>query len=323
MEKHRNVQPLAEQPKESDLALIRKYAVTALTPEEVFVFHVALCDNEIDRDGERFDDAALEKLSKLFVGKSGIFDHSMKSRDQVARIFHAQVVSDGTKNSLGEDYRYVKADAYMLKSPENEALIREISAGIKKEVSVNCGVEGVFCSICGQEWRSGGCVHEKGKRYGGKLCYGEMRQPTDAYEWSFVAVPAQKKAGVVKSFQNKNGEKSMEQILKTLRQAQGDTLTLSREEVDLLIRTVESMKQHAADGLTYRAELEQETVRLGLISVPQLSADTLEGICKSLDTAQLRELKAAFGEEAGKHFPVNLQLSRATEEADETKAFQI
>ena len=36
--------------------------------------------------------------------------------------------------------------------------------------------------------------------YGGKLCYFTLKAPTDAYEWSFVAVPAQRKAGVMKSF---------------------------------------------------------------------------------------------------------------------------
>ncbi len=36
--------------------------------------------------------------------------------------------------------------------------------------------------------------------YGEKLCFMELQEPTDAYEWSFVAVPAQRRAGVVKRF---------------------------------------------------------------------------------------------------------------------------
>ena len=36
--------------------------------------------------------------------------------------------------------------------------------------------------------------------YKGKLCYGLLKEPTDAYEFSFVAVPAQRGAGVTKSF---------------------------------------------------------------------------------------------------------------------------
>jgi hypothetical protein len=46
----------------------------------------------------------------------------------------------------------------------------------------------------------GGCDHEKGGEYCGKLCYHILDEPLDAYEWSFVAVPAQVNAGVTKRF---------------------------------------------------------------------------------------------------------------------------
>ena len=46
----------------------------------------------------------------------------------------------------------------------------------------------------------GGCDHEKGSEYGGKLCYHILDEPLDAYEWSFVAVPAQVNSGVTKRF---------------------------------------------------------------------------------------------------------------------------
>ena len=55
----------------------------------------------------------------------------------------------------------------------------------------------VVCSICGQEL--GFCRHEKGQRYNGEVCHGILTGAKDAYEWSFVAVPAQREAGVVKS----------------------------------------------------------------------------------------------------------------------------
>ena len=41
-------------PTEEDLKLINKYALRPLKKEEVFVFSVILCDNDIDRDFERF-----------------------------------------------------------------------------------------------------------------------------------------------------------------------------------------------------------------------------------------------------------------------------
>ena len=49
------------------------------TADEVYIFDVVLCDNEVDRDGERFSVEALKKLKELFVGKTGISDHEAKS----------------------------------------------------------------------------------------------------------------------------------------------------------------------------------------------------------------------------------------------------
>ena len=59
----------------ADIDLINKYSVKTLTPDDVFCFSVILCDNEVDRDIERFTKASLDALAKLFDGKSGIMDH--------------------------------------------------------------------------------------------------------------------------------------------------------------------------------------------------------------------------------------------------------
>ena len=54
-----------------ELALINTYTRRPLTAEEVYVFSVTLCDNDVDRDGERFPVESLFALEKLFVGKTG------------------------------------------------------------------------------------------------------------------------------------------------------------------------------------------------------------------------------------------------------------
>ena len=204
-------------PTEHELELINKLARRPLTADETYVFSVVLCDNEVDRDNERFDTAALYSLAKLFVGKTGIFDHSMQGRDQCARIFDCAVVSDSAiKTSTGETYHYLKASAYMPRTESNRDLLLEIDAGIKKEVSVGCATAGRTCSVCGADLRRFPCGHIKGKMYkhGGKTekCYTILSQPTDAYEWSFVAVPAQVCAGVTKQFE---GEEAAPHIDRT------------------------------------------------------------------------------------------------------------
>ena len=88
---------LSGAPTPQELELINNYTVKPLKAEEVYTFGIVLCDNEIDRDFERFDIPALEKLAELFVGKTGIFDHSMSGRDQTARIFSCRVETDDSK----------------------------------------------------------------------------------------------------------------------------------------------------------------------------------------------------------------------------------
>ena len=72
---------------EEELALINRHTLRDLTRDEVFCFSLTLCDNLVDRDMERFDVPALHRLAELFDGKTGIADHSMKSEDQMARIY--------------------------------------------------------------------------------------------------------------------------------------------------------------------------------------------------------------------------------------------
>ena len=122
-----------------ELEKINGYAREPLTEDKVFVFRVALCDNDIDRDGEKFSSGALEKLAELFKGRTGIFDHDPKSSKQTARIFDTWVETLPEKTTTdGEVYRRLMAKAYMVRTASNGDLISEIQGGIKKEVSVSC-----------------------------------------------------------------------------------------------------------------------------------------------------------------------------------------
>ena len=179
-----------------ELAIINQFTKRALKEDEVYTFAVRLCDNEVDRDGERFPRATLEELAELFVGKSGIFDHEWTAKGQAARIYRTEIVEEEGVCSQGEGRCYLKGYAYMLRGGENDALIAQIEGGIKKEVSVGCSVERCVCSICGEDINT--CAHKKGEVYGGKVCCAELVNAQDAYEWSFVAVPAQPRAGVLK-----------------------------------------------------------------------------------------------------------------------------
>lgn len=271
---------------------INTYTRRALARDEVFVFSLILCDNEIDRDGERFPTQSLQTLRELFLGKTGLFDHKPVAAGQSARVFETQVEETGEKNSVGEAYTHLRAWAYMVRCDKTADLILEIDAGIKKEVSVGCAVAEVGCSICGAKQRGmPTCTHKKGHVYSGRLCHHLLLEPTDAYEWSFVAVPAQRKAGVVKRL----GFASQA--------AQTETETVDKAHLCHLERLAEL-------GGRYEADLRGDVVRLGLLSQPDLDAATLEEITEKLSVPELEALQKSFGAAASKRYPITPQLAQ-------------
>ena len=269
-----------------DLEQINTLSRRALKAEEVYTFAVRLCDNEIDRDMERFDEDTLEELGKLFVGVSGVFDHQWSARGQAARIYRTQVVREASLTSDGRPYCWLKGWAYMMRTEENEPLIAEIDGGIKREVSVGCSVEQVLCSVCGQEL--GECTHEKGGEYNGVLCHGVLKGAKDAYEWSFVAVPAQRRAGVVKSAGRQMEEEARlgRRYLKSLRREVVRLAGLAQPEAehDLLVRVADKLDEQELLGL---AKLYRGKVDKMLQPVTQLDYSQGEGEVCETDTAFL------------------------------------
>lgn len=192
---------------EAELREINKYTQTPLKAEDVFTFKAVLCDNEIDRDHERFSLKTLQDLQKLFTGKTVIKDHSWAADNQVARIYSAELVQHQKTATGGERYTQLVAHCYMVRTAGNADLIAEIKGGIKKEGSIGCAVKSSICSICGVDNTKTYCAHWPGRTYekdGHKqLCTYTLDGARDAYEFSLVAVPAQKAAGVSKSYTGK------------------------------------------------------------------------------------------------------------------------
>lgn len=300
-------------PTEKELEQINRLSRRTLSAEEVFVFSVVLCDNDVDRDFERFSEESLKTLAALYIGKTGIFDHSFKGRDQVARIFDTTVeYPDGQQTKNGERYCRLKAKAYMPSTAKNADIIAEIDAGIKKEVSVGCAVGKAVCSVCGADQREKPCGHKKGRYYGGKgakvLCYHSLEEPTDAYEWSFVAVPAQPKAGVVKGFSPKKGGENMnfEDVKKAL--SSGEEITLSAEQSGQILSDINRLESLASFGKCQMENLRKEVSRLGGIARPEIGIKKFEDLVKALDADSLSTLKRVFETETAKKVPMPRQI---------------
>ena len=299
-------------PTDEELALINKYTRREFKADEVYVFSLTLCDNDVDRDFERFTVEALFELEKLFVGKTGIVDHESRSKNQTARVFKCKVEAvDGKKTLTGDDYFRLTARAYIPVTQGNRETIMSIDSGIRKEVSVGCAVEESRCSVCGKAIGGLGCNHQKGKSYDGKLCFAELVNPTDAYEWSFVAVPAQREAGVTKSFKKLKGrnEKSMEGIMKSLEKR--SEVVFTKGECEKLFDYIRELEKFAKAGKEYRKSLEAEFTRLMAILEPEISDTAVNMALKGLDTKSLKEFISAYTKKAEGVLPLKPQLCKA------------
>lgn len=290
-------------PSDIDLAEINRFTKHPLTADQIYTFAIRLCDNEVDRDFERFHSDALQTLCKLFLGKAGLFDHHWSAKEQTARIYRTELITEpALLTAAGDPYQWLKGWAYLLRSPENLPLINELEAGIKKEVSISCSTRHCVCSICGAE--NSTCLHVKGEFYNNQLCFFELREPVDAYEWSFVAVPAQRNAGVLKHFKSFGRD--------------------SHHNPELL-----RLQKQAALGRKYLQNLRKDVIRSALLAEDSLDASLWSSITEKLTESDLLALKKFFEARAAQRFPVLPQLqslpyaSQSLEVFEDTNAFQI
>ena len=268
-------------PTAAQLQAINAQAKAKLTQEQVYVFSVRLCDDQVDRDHERFDKTALTELAKLFIGKTGIVDHKWSSDNQVARVFATEVVQEG-------DVSYLKAWAYIRRGGYADEVIADIEAGIKKEVSIGCSMGRAVCSICGGD--HGTCGHCKGEYYDGVQCVAILRDAVDAYEFSFVAVPAQRSAGVLKGLGGRRA------CLKELADEFG-----AQEEYRALWK-------QAQLGRQYEKQLQDEVVRLCLSLELGVAEPVLRSVMEKAGAEELVKMKEALDERMRQCMPVMMQL---------------
>ena len=228
-----------------DLKKINKFTLSPFTAEEIFAFKVNMGDNETDdRNNEPFNLQALKDLKKSYIGKTVIKDHRRSADNQVARIYDTELMTEAKLTKAGEPFTSVIAKCYMVKTNSNEDLIKEIKAGIKKEVSTGCRPKKLICNICGTDNTKSYCPHYPGREYekdSGKItCQMTIDGVKEAYELSLVAVPAQPRAGTVKHY----GVKPELNTMKDDKNAEISTVEDEKQKEDLVlnlrVKTLES-----------------------------------------------------------------------------------
>ena len=140
-------------PDAAQLAAIRTYTLRDFTAEELVVREFALAHNAVDRDGEVFSEGVLSDFVRTIPGKSVHIRHPSgwdgDSGPGEGRVFGARIVRmshDAARTLLREpdmqwppdhmDAVLLMVDAYYVRTPENEAFLLKLDAGIAGEVSI-------------------------------------------------------------------------------------------------------------------------------------------------------------------------------------------
>ena len=218
-------------------------------------------DNETDdRNFEPFNLNALKDLKKLYIGKTMIKDHRRTADNQIARVYETELVQNDTAKltGAGEIYSQLIAKCYMVKTNSNADLIQEIKAGIKKEVSTGCKPKHAFCSICGTDNTKTYCPHYWGREYdtatGKKICYFTLDGAKEAYEVSFVAGPAQPRAGTTKNYCE---EKTKEQEEQNIQETEKDKIVKNQKNNNDLSRELE-LRMKMLDSFIFTQNQEEK-----------------------------------------------------------------
>jgi hypothetical protein len=220
-------------------------------------------------------------------------------------------IVEGKLNKVDEQYVRLIAKAYMPRLKKNEDFILSIDSGITKEVSVGCRMKNVTCSICGKDMKISSCDHRKGRFYKkngeNSLCHAVLDTPLDAYEWSFVAVPAQPEAGVIKGYvpHLTGGDINMNDIFKEL--SSGNAVTLTCDQSEALFNTFLELKEKAVMGEVYVKDLKQEIVKFVSMVDPTISS-VMRNTVDKLSVDDLKTFRDFYKTKYSGMIPMSPQL---------------
>jgi hypothetical protein len=161
---------------------INRFALRPLAPEEVAVFTLDLCHNQIDRHYSRFPEEELQKINERVVGRPLMERHDLRGTLPRGTFFRSVLHREGEKVT-------VRPDVYVLRTGENADFIRNIEGGVYRETSIGFTFRFPECSVCHKDLRT--CAHIPGRTYGDHLCHFILRDVVDVLEGSVVAAGSQ------------------------------------------------------------------------------------------------------------------------------------
>ena len=156
---------------------VNAFALRPLAAEELAVFTLDLCHNQVDRHFSRFPDEELDVINAMTPGRPLMERHDLRGSLPRGTFFRSAVHREGEKKT-------VRPEVYVLRTRENEDFILNIEGGVYRETSIGFSFELPECSICGKDLRT--CDHVPGRSYGDAQCHYIMRNVLEVIEGSVV-----------------------------------------------------------------------------------------------------------------------------------------
>ncbi len=161
---------------------VNRYSLRPLRPEEIAVFTLDLCHNQVDRHFSRFPEEELERISGMTPGRPLMERHDLRGSLPRGTFFRSRLHRDGDRVS-------VRPEVYVLRTRENADFILNIEGGVYRETSIGFSFRTPECSVCGRDLRT--CDHVPGREYGGDACHFIMRDVIEVIEGSVVPAGSQ------------------------------------------------------------------------------------------------------------------------------------
>lgn len=323
-EKGKNARtPKDYEPTDEELAQINAISKIDLEKHDVVVFTLQSADQNVDRQYEHFTSQALKSMAEKSVNKPILLDHYASTRSQVGKIFSASVA----KQALMQK-------AYFPKTDRNLGIIEDIMNGLYDKLSVgfNMAWKDMICDSCGNSIISQKCAHYPGdKDEKGNVVTMTLKDVTDYYETSLVAIPAQPAAHIMnqlsvselaskaKVFVGTFLGKNYTANIKTIETEINDENNL----VDKITNGIETTIKDSASMSVTEAELkakQEADEKVAAEAKALLEAkEKAEGEAKAKADAELAEAKAVEIEAAKKAEDEKVALKAAKQEAKEAR----
>lgn len=174
-----------------ELSLINKFTNIDLKKEEVMVFTLVSAGQEVDRSDDQFTGKALKSMAERSPDKPYLMDHNWSIDSVRGKIFDASV-----KN------KQLIQKVYVPIREKNISFIQGMLDGEYNKVSVGFAMQpkDYICSSCSKSLYSMECPHYPGaKDKEGNPVVGIIKDVSDYFEISNVAVPCQAEAGIRRS----------------------------------------------------------------------------------------------------------------------------